>query len=246
MRPAWWRCCRSAWLPSAGGGFFGRGRARCYASDNIPYDGKFNVVRIVYRGYGSWDADCPVMERNLATMLTELTSIVPHREANNILLLDDPELLKYPVAYLTEPGYWHPNEDEVEGLRTYLDKGGFLIVDDFHFPDEWDVFERAIHRVVPGGILQRLDVTHPVFNTFFSIKTLAIPYPGNLGRQGLMGEFYGIHEENNPDKPLKVIVNYNIDVGDYLEWSGDDRYEFMATNEAYKLMINYVVYGLTH
>jgi hypothetical protein len=236
-----------------GGGFFGfgRGRSRCSMANNIPYDGQFNVVRIVYRGYGSWDADCPVMERNLATMLSELTSIVPHREANNILLLDDPELLKYPVAYLTEPGYWHPNEEEVQGLRTYLAKGGFLIVDDFydpndHFGVEWQVFYDAIMRVLPTAKLERLDVTHPVFNTFFSIKTLAIPYPGRYGQMGLMGEFFGIHEDNDPEKPLKVIINYNIDVGDYLEWSGDDRYEFMATNEAYKLMINYVAYGLTH
>src|SRR6187549_3759606 len=141
MRSRWARCAVAGGLVAVlsvsllaqrGGGFgFGRGRARCYASDNIPYDGKFNVVRIVYRGYGSWDADCPIMERNLATMLTELTSIVPHREANNILLLDDPELLKYPVAYLTEPGYWHMSESEVLGLRNYLAKGGFLIVDDF-------------------------------------------------------------------------------------------------------------------
>jgi hypothetical protein len=236
-----------------GGGFFGfgRGRARCYASDNIPYDGKFNVVRIVYRGSGSWAADCPQMERNLATMLSEITSIVPHREANNILLLDDPELLKYPVAYLTEPGDWYPDDEEVQGLRAYLAKGGFLIVDDFydpgnHFGVEWQVFYNAIMRVLPGARLDRLDVSHPVFNTFFSIKSLEIPYPFPQ-YNWLIGEFYGIHEDNDSEKPLKVIINYNMDVGDYLEWSADQgRYEYMATNEAYKLMINYVAYGLTH
>jgi len=236
-----------------GGGFFGfgGGRDRCYESNNIPYDGRFNVVRIIYRGYGRWAADCPIMERNLATMLTELTSIKVHTEANNILLLDDPDLLKYPVAYLTEPGYWHPNEDEVKGLRTYLDKGGFLIVDDFydpynHFGPEWQTFYNAIMRVLPGARIDRLDVTHPIFNTFFAIKSLQIPYPQRQWNW-LIGEFYGIHEDNDSSKPLKVIIDYNMDVGDYLEWSAEQGfYEYAATNEAYKLMINYVTYGLTH
>ena len=54
---------------------------------------------------------------------------------------DDPELLKHPLAYLSEPGYWYPSNSEVVGLRQYLQKGGFLIADDFHFPNEWAVFE---------------------------------------------------------------------------------------------------------
>ena len=43
-----------------------------------------------------------------------------HRAGSNIHAMDDPELLKYPVAYLSEPGFWHPHESEVIGLRTYL------------------------------------------------------------------------------------------------------------------------------
>ena len=43
-----------------------------------------------------------------------------------------------------------------------------------------------------------------------------------------------------------MIINYNIDIGDYVEWSLEDIYNFKSTNEAYKFAINYVVYGLTH
>jgi hypothetical protein len=236
-----------------GGGFggFGGGRLGCNFNQNIAYDGRFNVMRVVYRGYRSWAADCPVMERHLASMLTELTSINPHAEASNIHLLDDPELLKYPVAYLTEPGSWYPNEDEVQGLRTFLAKGGFLIVDDFfdpadHFGNQWQAFYNGIMQVLPDAQIVRLDETHPVFNTFFSIKSLEIPYPVPRWNW-LIGEFYGIHIDNDRTKPLKVIINYNMDVGDYLEWSDEQGlYDFASTNEAYKLMINYVAYGLTH
>jgi hypothetical protein len=218
--------------------FFGQAR-RGYYYTNVPYDGRFTVVRIRYLYNGSWSADYPEMERNLSAILGELTSIDPHLLGSNVHTLDDPELLKYPVAYLTEPGYWYPTDEEVLGLREYLSKGGFLFVDDFHYVQEWVVFESAIRRVLPDADIVRLDVTHPIFNAFFELESLDVPYPGRLGEMGLMGEFYGIYRDNDPEKELDVI-------GDYMEWSPTDRYAFAPTNEAYKFAINFIVYGMTH
>lgn len=233
-----------------GGGFLGFGRG--YSWNQVAYDGKFTFARIRYnRGYGrrggGWAADFPTMEQNLTEMLTEITALTPHTEGSNIHDLDDPELLKYPVAYLSEPGFWYPSDAEVRGLQEYLAKGGFLIVDDFHFENEWWVFETAMRKVLPEARIDRLDVSHPIFNSFFQIKSLHIPYPGRYGEAGLYGEFYGIYENNDSSKRLSVVINYNMDVGDYVEWAQSSRaYSFEPTNEAYKLMINYVLYGLTH
>jgi hypothetical protein len=100
---------------------------------NVTYDGRFTFARIRYTVYrrSGWEFDYPVMERNLMTMMQEVTSLAPHVAGSNVHTFDDPELLKYPVAYLSEPGYWIPSEAEVLGLRNYLAKGGFLVVDDF-------------------------------------------------------------------------------------------------------------------
>ena len=228
---------------SAQRGIFDRLRPTQYG--NVPYDGRFTVARIRYSGYGGWRFDYPDMERNLTMILREITSIEPHVDGSNIHTLDDPELMKYPVAYLSEPGYWYPTEAEVQGLRTYLAKGAFFIVDDFHFPEEWAVFEIAMKRVLPNARIERLTVSHPIFNTFFAIETLRVPYPGRLGELGLMGEFYGIHQDNDPRKRLMVVINYNMDIGDYMEWSATGLYSVAPTNEAYKFGINYIVYGLT-
>ena len=84
-------------------------------------------------------------------MLPQITAIDSHPGNGNILRMDDPELLKYPIAYLSEPGFWFPSDEEAAGLRRYLEKGGFLIVDDFHYRNEWVVFERAMRRVLPDG-----------------------------------------------------------------------------------------------
>ena len=228
------------------GGFFPFG-ARSGVQSNAAYDGRFTFVRVPYARYGGWAADYPLMERTLTTILKDISILDARVDGSNVQPFDDPDLLRYPVAYLSEPGYWYPSDSEAAGLRHYLDKGGFLIVDDFHFENEWRVFQAAMRRVLPGGVVKRLELSHPIFNTFFQIKSLEVPYPGRLGEQGLMGEFYGIHQENDPNRRLVAVINYNIDIGDYVEWSGDQNvYALVPTNEAYKFLINYVIYGLTH
>ncbi len=103
-------------------GFFGGGM-RFRTLPNAEYDGRFTFVRTYYDRYGGWAADYPTMERNLTQILREITSLRPWTDASNVHTFDDPELLKYPVAYLSEPGYWFPTDGEVEGLRQYLAEG---------------------------------------------------------------------------------------------------------------------------
>jgi hypothetical protein len=54
-----------------------------------------------------------------------------------------------------------------------------------------------------------------------------------------------IYQDNDPRKRLQMIVNYNTDISQYWEWSGRGLRPFDETNEAYKLGVNYVMYGMT-
>jgi len=211
---------------------------------NVPYDGRFTFARIRYTVHGrsGWEFDYPAMERNLMAVTRELTTVRAHVEGSNVHALDDPALLHYPVAYLSEPGYWIPSDEEAAGLRAYLAKGGFLIVDDF-MGREWANFEASMRKVLPSARIDRLDVSHPVFNSFFRVTSLDMPYPG---RPRIRAEFLGIHEGNDPSRRLMVVINYNNDIGDYMEWSGEGWWPVNVTNDAYKLAVNYLVYGLTH
>jgi hypothetical protein len=211
---------------------------------NIPYDGRFTFARIRYTEHRSvgWSFDYPTMERHLMMMMEQVTALKPHIRNSNVLTLDDPALMKYPIAYLSEPGYWHPSESEVEGLRKYLAKGGFLIVDDF-MRDEWYNFEQQMRLVLPRGKIERLDVTNKIFHSFFDLETLEMYYPHN---RYLKSEFLGIYEDNDKAKRLMVIINYNNDIGDYMEHSGQGWWPVNTSNDAYKLAINYIIYGLTH
>lgn len=231
-------------LPSAAQRF--RGRTTVVGGGRIPYDGRFTLARLWYPRYEGWAFDWPEMERNLSGILSAISMVRPGPDGNNIFQMDDAELLRHPIAYLSEPGYWYPSDSEVSALRDYLAKGGFLIVDDFHFENEWAVFETAIRRVLPTHRIERLQLAHPIFHSFFEIESLKIPYPGRLGEQGLIGEFYGMHEDNNPAKRVMVAISYNMDLGDYMEWSPTGVYAVAPTNEAYKVFINYLIYGFTH
>ena len=221
-------------------------RQRARVLPNAEYDGRYTFVRIRYtQGFRmAWSADYPTMERNFMTILSELSTLKLHKTQSNVHTLDDPALFKYPVAYLTEPGYWIPNEAEARGLREWIAKGGFLIVDDFYFERQWDVFERSMRTVLPDARIVPMEISHPIFNTFFHISTLeGMTHPATTAAKA---QYLGIYENNDPKQRLQVIINFNNDIGDYMEWSGEGWYPINFSNDAYKLATNYVIYGLTH
>ena len=221
---------------------------------NTAYDGRFVFVRLRYemglraRGGGffggdlPWAHDYPRAEQNLTRILDEITSLNPFQGPNggNIMTLDDPELHRFPFAYMSEPGYWTLNDDEARGLRTYLQKGGFLVFDDFR-GDHWFNFETQMRRVLPDSRLVELDITHPVFHAFFDIETLEMPWMYNLPPR-----FYGIFEDNDPTRRLMVVANFNNDIGEYWEYSDTGWIPIDLSNEAYKFGVNYVMYAMTH
>jgi hypothetical protein len=241
-------------------GEFGRGRSAdangffmpYMWAGNAPYDGRFTFARIKYRGTGhgvGWAHDYPRAESHFVRIIKEITSIRPFVEAGpivggNVLALDDPELMKYPVAYLSEPGGWYPNDKEVLGLRNYLLKGGFLIVDDFDgggMNQDWFHFVGEMRRVLPSARITEMQQTHPIFDAFFKIDLERLVSYGTGDKPG----YFGIFQDNDPRKRVMVIINFNQDMGDYWEWS-DRGFSPVPTNEAYKLGVNYLIYALTH
>ena len=219
---------------------------------DITYDGRFTFVRLRWksdfgfarRGFSSaWDHDYPRAEQHLSLILDELTDLDIRMDGSLILTLDDPELFKYPIAFMWEPGFWNLTDREAESFRAYLLKGGFAVFEDFDGAQQWNNFESQMRRVLPDGRFVKLDNTHRIFDTFFKINDIdAIVHPMSRIRPS----YYGIFEDNDPSKRLMVVANFDNDVPEYWEWSGQGLFPFDASNEAYKLGVNYMLYGLTH
>ncbi len=224
-----------------------------YDLPHYPYDGRFTFARIRFssggrggfgRGRGPlWAHDYPRGERNFLKILTEVTNTWAQLEGSNIFAFDDPELTKYPIAYIVEVGGWTPTPQEVEGLRAYLEKGGFLIVDDFR--SDWELynFQEHMRRVLPGHRIHELDESHEIFNSFFEIANL-----DNLAAPTFRyrPQYLGMYEGDDPEQRLMMIINYNNDLGEYWEFSDVGYYPIDLSNEAYKLSVNYIVYAFTH
>ena len=225
---------------------FGRRRGRGGTPrirPNVENTHEFTFVRLEYSAGGwnpGWFHDYPRAEMNYAKILDELSLVEPYLGGSNILKLDDPELFKYPLAYLSEPGGWNMSEKEVDGLRNYLLKGGFLIVDDFG-GWEWQNFELQMRRALPELQPMRLDMQHPIFNSFFDIRDIEFPY----SYRGF-AEFWGYFEDNDPKKRLMIMVNYNTDIGEFWEFSDQGFIPIDLSNEAYKLGVNYLMYAMLH
>jgi hypothetical protein len=226
---------------------------------NPAYDGRFTFARLKYtsgpggyyyyglpawaHGYGYDPApDRGRSERNMMKILNEISNLEPHIHETNIMPLDDPELFKYPVVYLCEPGGWYVSEDEAAAFRAYLQKGGFVIIDDFR-AYHWSNFETQMHRILPDAKIVDLDVSHPIFHTFFEINSLdEIPQYYDPGRP----IFRGIFEDNDPNKRLMVAIGYNTDISEFWEWSGTGFKPIDESNEAFKVGVNFFIYGMTH
>ena len=224
---------------------------------NVPYDGRFTFVRLSYqtlpggywyRGQPAWSHGYPTSERNLMRIVDAISSVTAHVEETNTLSLEDPEIFKYPVLYLIEVSWWQMTDGEAAALRAFLDKGGFVIVDDFKTENwmggrGWAQFEDNMRRVLPDGRFVDLDVSHPIFHQFFEIESLEIfPQAYNAGRP----VFRGLYEDNDLSKPLRMFVAYNTDISQFWEWSERGLRPIAEANEAYKLGVNALLYGLMH
>ena len=215
---------------------------------NVRYDGRFVFVRMSYPTGGNsrqapWAHDYYDGEYHFLKIMQAVTNVPVHIDESSIMHFSDPELFKFPVAYLVEPGFWYLSESDVTTLRNYLTKGGFLIVDDF--PQRaWGQFEVQMARVFPEGKWIQIDSTHPMFHSFFELDDITnIPTAYALGTGP---QFWAMFEDNDPKKRIMCIANYMNDLSEFWEFSESGRYIVNDSNLAYKFGVNEFIYGLTH
>ncbi len=217
---------------------------------------QFYFTRAAYTGYyrfrdfRSWSVDFPKADRQFLIGLRRLTNLDAY-ELENPVRLTDPELGKYPFLYTVEVGYMALTEAEVEGLRRYLQAGGFLVVDDFWGTIEWENFQAQFQRILPGYPIVDIPLTHPIFNCFYDVQEI-VQVP-NVG-QGMQGgptwesdgyypEVKGIFDE---DGRLMVVINWNTDLGDAWEWAENPYYPLRFSTYAYQMGVNFIIYAMSH
>ena len=166
------------------------------------------LAQVQYYG-GDYYTD-PTALPNLAQFATEKTNATWKAQDGAVSLLD-PNLNSYPVLYLTGHGEIRFREDEQKALRTYLERGGFLIVND-NGPERSgnsinQAFRREIANILPENPLVELPDDHPVYRNFYEFPE-GIPqihrHDENASPKG-----FGIYVEGR----LSVFYAWNSDIG---------------------------------
>ncbi|MGE0040231.1 MAG: DUF4159 domain-containing protein [Vicinamibacterales bacterium] len=196
-----------------------------------------------------WAIDAPAAEQNLSRRVRSVTAI---DVGEPIVVSLDEHLWEHPWIYIVEPSNLAFNGEEAAMLREYLLRGGTVTMDDFHGPYEWDLTERALRQVFPDREIVELEPPHPIYNCFYKIDHYPqIPGLGSFfnGRTwekgGYIPHLRAILDDSG--RPM-VLINWNTDMGDGVEWSNAEEYPgyLKWTALAYQMMINEVIYTLTH
>lgn len=212
-------------------------------------------------GWRKWKTDYPESDYNFTLRLSQLTSIEVNKHPDgtlrhDIVRLDQPELRNYPFIYMIEVGNITLSEPEREGLRNYLLRGGFLMVDDFWGEEEWQNWVYEFDQVLPPDEYPRFEIPldHPIYHMVFDVKEAPqVPSINNWYSTGLTFEqydaqtphFWGV---NDKEGRLMAIICHNTDLGDGWEREGENQEYFkeFSVKKAYPMGINIVVYAMTH
>ena len=229
-------------------------------------DGGFTICKWRFRSDRSetsgigWSTDYPFGEINLLTRLAELTKVHVSRSGRGdlnywVVQLTDDQLFQCPLLLGSDVGTAALSNTEVQRLRQYLLKGGFLWVDDFWGTPAWNQWSGQIRRVLPEFPIVDVAPADPIRHAMFKITEVKqVPSifawggpgsdPRERGDDSPHADFRAIADGHGR---IMVAMTHNTDIGDSMEREGDDPAYFAAFSpEGYALATNIVLYALTH
>lgn len=239
---------------------------------NLDLPSRFTFVRVRYDsvgGYGEswytyqgrdwerWETDYPEADENFLYRLSELTTLDPNPRAIVRRLTDD-DIFEYPFLYMCDVGWMSLSDVEKKRLREYLERGGFLWVDDFWGYAEWESLEKAMEDVLPGNQWREIPSDHAIFNMVFPLDGVPQVPARIFAVQGWKAEPTWIHKSGGVEEVhcrgyfdkngrLMVVATHNTDIGDGFEREAEGEWYFQKySTVAYAMGINIVVYALTH
>jgi hypothetical protein len=222
----------------------------------------YTSVRREANGSG-WRTDYPWAQRNLLIRLSELTRTrvswksdgVPHVW---LVRLTDPALFECPFLMASDVGTIGLTQAEVDALRIYLKKGGFLWVDDFWGEAAWEQWTRELARAMPRTeyTVEDVPLSDAIFHSMMTVKK--IPQVTGIGfwravrgqttsergAETAVANFRAIRDQHGR---IIVVMTHNTDVSNSWERETEDaEYFYKFSIEGYALGINVLLYAMTH
>lgn len=130
-------------------------------------DSRFKIARVKYNGGGDWYND-PSAEVNLLKFVAQNTNIKTNPKYE-FVDLSTGNIFAYPFLFITGHGNIVFSDAEAKKLRSYLENGGFLYVDDDYGLDK--AFRREMKKVFPEKDLVELPFSYGLYNCMFDFRT---------------------------------------------------------------------------
>lgn len=196
-----------------------------------------------------WAADYPKSDRQFVVGVKRLTRL-DARSKEHVIDAKSDEIYDYPWLYVEDAGAWNMKQPQADRLREYLLRGGFFMVDDSHGDYEWENLVAGLRMVFPERPIEDLKDKDEIFHIVYDLDdrvqidgTRYIWGRMQYTRDSATPEWRGIRDDKGR---LMVAICHNSDVGDAWEWADSPRYPENQASLAYRIGVNYIVYGMTH
>ncbi len=193
------------------------------------------IARIKYAGGGDWYND-PQGEVNLLTFVQQHTLIDVDPVYEFVEIASD-KFFTYPFVFLTGHGNITLSDLEVKRLRTYLEHGGFLYVDDDYGMDK--AFRREIKKVFPDQELRELPFSHGLYHSHYDFSQGP---PKSHEHDGKPPQGFSIFHNG------RLVLYYTYESNPSDAWNDPDVHGDSPEKhqEALRFGTNIIVWALTH
>lgn len=204
---------------------------------------EFVFARLRYDS-GDWDYNPKLCANWLDTVL-QYTDIPVYQE-EVIITADSAELSAFPFLFMTGHTLVRFNQRERDGIRRYVEGGGFLFSDDCNHDVEglYSVsFEQEVARIFPEQVenLPKIPNDHPLYAAFFHFPGGPPQTSHELNGWGdnMVHEYLRAVEHRGR---LGVLYS-NKDYG--CEWDFDWRNKRFRADDNTRFAVNLTVYAMT-
>jgi len=235
------------------GGRSGGSQVSVTAERDEPSEFLFSRLRynsFGYRGFrGTWSQDFPRADDDCLVAIRRLTKIDAPAPLN-VVDLDSDRVFDYPWMYAVGVNTWSFTDEEAKRLHDYLARGGFLMVDHFHGEDDWAHFMAGMLQVLPDAVVEDLPDDDPIFHVLYNSDDKG-QIPGEqyvaTGRTyekvGYRPRWRAIRDSRGR---ILVASCHNMHLGDAWEWANTGDYPEKFSGLAFRVVINYIAYAMSH
>jgi len=212
---------------------------------NAGYGGSAGYRRF---GGGGWREDFPRADHDCLLALRRLTRIYSPAPLN-VVDIDDDHMFDFPWIYAVGVSNWAFTDAEALRLRSFIERGGFLLVDHFHGQDDWNRFMSGMSMVLPDAQIEDIPDDDTIFRQIYDINE-KFQIPGeqyvSTGRT-YEKDGYIPHWRCIRDQRGRIVVGilFNMHLGDAWEHANEASYPEKFSGLAFRIVLNYINYAMT-